>query len=107
MLQAILSIVFVNHYICCLWFWLGAQNDFGGHYGSWLESTPWPQYGPRGTFKDAAWGYQYATSLHWAISQFTPGGIAIHPQNILERMYTIGCLLFGMVIFSSFIANVT
>jgi hypothetical protein len=45
--------------------------------------------------------------LHWAIAQFTPGPQQIQPQNSWERAYTVLVLLFGMVIFSSFIASVT
>jgi len=57
--------------------------------------------------KDAPWGYQYITALHWAITQFTPGSMHIQPQNIIERMFNVWMLLFGLVVFSSFIASVT
>jgi hypothetical protein len=56
---------------------------------------------------DAPWLYQYLSSLHWAVAQFTPGPQNIQPCNSTERLFAITVLLFGLVIFSSFIAGVT
>jgi hypothetical protein len=107
LLKSILTIIGVNHYVCCVWVFLG-KTEFAD-YPSWTTAHSYPQFGDGTNRKmiNAPWGYLYFTSLHWAISQFTPGGIHIHPQNIAERLYTIICLLFGMVVFSSFLANVT
>eukprot|EP00929_Paragymnodinium_shiwhaense_P052232 TRINITY_DN26173_c0_g1_i2.p1 TRINITY_DN26173_c0_g1~~TRINITY_DN26173_c0_g1_i2.p1 ORF type:complete len:681 (-),score=171.11 TRINITY_DN26173_c0_g1_i2:361-2403(-) len=118
MITAIIKILAVNHYICCAWFGLGSlmdyqeswQNAESQGYGSWLSDTPYPQYkSDKGNMAmmDAPWTYQYAVSLHWAVAQFTPGGVHIQPQNIPERVFNIFCLIFGMVVFSSFLANVT
>jgi hypothetical protein len=45
--------------------------------------------------------------LHWALAQITPGPNNIQPQNVVERIYAVFILLFGMIIFSSFVASVT
>merc|ERR1719162_512886 len=98
----------MTHYVGCIFYWLGDQGVHG--YDTWLV-TPYFQHKKTGreqlTLGDAPWAYQYWTVLHWAITQFTPGGMHVQPQNIPERLFTIFCLLFGMVVFSSFIANVT
>lgn len=104
----ILNVVAITHYVGCVFFFIGAQHYVG--YDTWLD-TPYFQHKRsgtvQGTLNDAPWEYQYWTTLHWAITQFTPGGMHVQPQNIPERAFTIFCLLFGMVVFSSFIASVT
>jgi len=104
----VMMIVALVHYVGCVFFALGTLDIPG--YPTWL-ATPYTQHqlehGVQDTFVNAPWGYQYATALHFALSQFTPGGIHVQPQNIPERFFTIFCLLFGLVVFSSFIANVT
>merc|ERR1719174_708688 len=77
-------------------------------YHSWLRATPYPMIsGSRGSIDDAPWGYKYLLSLHWAITQFTPGSMHVQPHNIPERIFAIWCLVFGLVVFSSFLASVT
>lgn len=104
----VMMIIAMVHYVGCVFFALGTLDIPG--YPTWL-STPYTQYTrsytAEDTFQTAPWGYQYATALHFALAQFTPGGIHIQPQNIPERFFTIFCLLFGLVVFSAFIANVT
>jgi len=106
-----ISIVVVNHYICCGWYYLGSNTQIETAPYRWLSSVPYPQYDSaqlgEQKMSDATWIYQYLTSLHWAIAQFTPGPQNIQPQNAFERAYVIFVLLFGMIVFSSFIASVT
>lgn len=108
LINKIWSVLAVTHYVGCAFFFIGKSSVPG--YESWLD-TPYPQYHQGGvereTFHEAPWEYQYWTCLHWALTQFTPGGMHVQPQNIAERAYAIFCLLFGMVVFSSFIASVT
>jgi len=102
------SILMLNHYVSCLWFWIGSQSAFGSDSQRWTSALPYPQYDHGGhKFIEAPWAYQYLTSLHWAIAQFTPGPQNIQPQNCVERIFAVFVLLFGLVIFSSFIAGVT
>jgi len=108
----VFSIVMVNHYICCIWYWIGSVK-IPALFGDiptrrWLTAIPYPQYDSEGhKLDEAEWAYQYWTCLHWAIAQFTPGPQNIQPQNAAERIFAIFVLLFGMVVFSSFIAGVT
>jgi hypothetical protein len=106
LLQKILFIMALNHYIGCIFYWMGKMRIQG--YETWLTHHPYPQFGPKSiTLETAPWGYKYITSVHWAITQFTPGSMHIQAQNIPERIFSIFCLLFGLVVFSSFIASVT
>jgi len=112
----VLSILVINHYVGCGWFFLGGNSSSESEY-RWLGAIPYPQYDYKyfdgdgierqRKMTDASWHYQYTTSLHWAIAQFTPGPQNIQPQNSFERVYVVFILLFGMVVFSSFIASVT
>merc|ERR1719506_2080729 len=58
-------------------------------------------------FQDMAWEYQYLTSLHWSITQFTPGSMHVQPMNIPERAFAIAVLVAGMIIFSSIVSSIT
>lgn len=58
-------------------------------------------------FLDEQFMYRYFTSLHWSITQFTPGSMHVQPQNTGERIFAVTVLLFGMIIFSSFVSSMT
>eukprot|EP00438_Fugacium_kawagutii_P026712 Skav219970 [mRNA] locus=scaffold2879:389420:443892:+ [translate_table: standard] len=51
--------------------------------------------------------YRYATALHWSLTQFTPATVDVHPQNLVERTFAILVLIFGLVLFSSFVSSIT
>jgi len=89
-------ILFVNHVIACLWYWLGTQSVSG--YSSWVDAH---DFGIR------PWGYQYWSALHWSVTQFTPGSMHVQPHNIMERVFAVAVLLFAMIVFSSFVSSVT
>jgi len=54
---------------------------------------------------DLAW--QYTTSLHWSITQFTPASMDIYATNLAERIFSIFVLFWALVALSSIIANIT
>jgi len=89
------AIVLANHFIACGWYLI-----------SFWESTNW-----RDAFfteqEHEEFGYRYATSLHWSLTQFTPASMEVHPKNMTERFYSVVILLFAMVAFSSFISSIT
>merc|ERR1719491_764494 len=51
--------------------------------------------------------YRYLSSFHWAVTQFTPASMEIVPTNTFERLYTIVTIFFGLLMFSSFVSNMT
>merc|ERR1712136_475757 len=93
-LVMVTCIVLINHYIACGWIWLGTLTVCDG---TWLENVD-PAYGE---------AYQYATALHWSLTQFTPASMDVTATNILERTYSIVVLLFGLVTFTSFVSSIT
>merc|ERR1719162_1543985 len=86
----------ISHFLGCLWFIIGNQDIKG--YPSWVTTYD---------FMGVDWEYQYLTSLHWSITQFTPGSMHVQPQNILERAFAIAVLVAGMIIFSSIVSSIT
>jgi len=86
----------ISHFLGCFWFVIGSTAV--GGYPSWVQ---W--YGEQ----DSDWEYQYLTSLHWSLTQFTPGSMHVQPQNIPERAFAIIVLVSGMIIFSSIVSSIT
>lgn len=94
-------VLVLNHFIACLWYWVGTSfDDFGDPLEpSWVETLDWPQ--------NTTGAYRYATSLHWSLTQFTPASMEVHPQNVQERSFAIIVLIFALVTFSSFVSSIT
>mmetsp|Transcript_373 Transcript_373/g.857 ORF Transcript_373/g.857 Transcript_373/m.857 type:complete len:865 (-) Transcript_373:25-2619(-) len=88
-----LLILFVlAHSIGCFWFALGNQEN------GWVASE---------RMDDRAWQYQYLTTLHWSLTQFTPGSMAVQPSNTQERFYAVCVLFLGMLVFSGVVSSIT
>lgn len=51
--------------------------------------------------------YQYFTSLHWALCQFTPATMEVMATNTAERIFTVLTIILGLISFSSFVSNIT
>uniref|UniRef100_A0A7S1Q4G5 Cyclic nucleotide-binding domain-containing protein n=1 Tax=Alexandrium catenella TaxID=2925 RepID=A0A7S1Q4G5_ALECA len=51
--------------------------------------------------------YHYFTAFHWSITQFTPASMEVVPRNAAERLFTILTISLGLVVFSSFVSNMT
>jgi len=99
LVKMMIVILVLNHVIACGWFGTGkiAVNYF--ELPSWVT---WSE-----NFLEADIGYQYSTSLHWTLTQFTPASMDVVARNICERVYSIIVLLFAMVAFSSIVGTVT
>lgn len=89
------GILVTSHMLGCLWYWVGTMS---ADEHTWIAEYD---------IEHHDWKYKYATSLHWSITQFTPGSMNIQPQNFRERSFAVTTLVLGMVIFSSIISNVT
>lgn len=89
-------IVIVNHFIACGFYGIGNAGFFP--HANWIKEN----FGPNDSF-----GYRYATSLHWSLTQFTPASMEVHPLNTVERVYNVCALIFAMIVFSSFISSIT
>lgn len=94
MAKLIIAIALLNHFIACGWWAIGKN----GGQSSWIVKAQ--------ADEDRV-GYQYTTSLHWSLTQFTPASMEVVPTNTAERTYAVCTLLFAMVIFSSFVSSIT
>eukprot|EP00746_Dinoflagellata_sp_MGD_P137690 gnl/MRDRNA2_/MRDRNA2_71453_c0_seq2.p1 gnl/MRDRNA2_/MRDRNA2_71453_c0~~gnl/MRDRNA2_/MRDRNA2_71453_c0_seq2.p1 ORF type:complete len:524 (+),score=77.61 gnl/MRDRNA2_/MRDRNA2_71453_c0_seq2:143-1573(+) len=93
-LKMLLTIVVLCHIVACSWFGISVQQNNAG----WVKDF---DVGNSGI------GYQYTTSLHWSLTQFTPASMEIMPRTTEERVFTIFMILLGLLIFSSFISQIT
>jgi len=86
-------LIMANHLVACGWFGIGrtAHNGWVNEY-MMLE-------------RDL--GFQYSTSLHWSLTQFTPASMEVFPQNTGERLYSVIALILAMICFSSFLSILT
>eukprot|EP00439_Symbiodinium_sp_Y106_P080481 s986_g19.t1 len=97
-LKLIILLLLVNHFIAALWYSMGSLGGEG--VPNWRDA-----YNMRPEQQSIY--YRYATSLHWSLTQFTPATVDVHPQNMVERTFAILVLIFGLVLFSSFISSIT
>jgi len=94
-LKIIVFIVIVTHIFACAWYGIGASSATGP---TWVKKN----------FQEHDnIGYRYSTSLHWALTQFTPASMEVVPRNTGERIYNVWVLLCALVTFSSFISSIT
>lgn len=101
--KQLLVIVFLCHYVACGWFSISTVSQR-------THDTSWAVVHERSRMAegvDSDWDYMYASSFHWAISQFTPASVDANPTNTIERFYAITIILGGLLVFSSFIGNIS
>lgn len=86
------GILLVNHFIACLWYWVGLQEH------GWVDAV---------IVNGASESTLYITALHWSLTQFTPASMAVQPVTFTERVVAVAILLFALVTFSSFVSSIT
>merc|ERR1719313_748649 len=91
----------MTHMIACMWFMIGRWSKNGGAKMNWLQDVGLQATG------DASLAYQYLTSLHWSITQFTPASMDIYATNIGERAFSVVILYIALVALSSFIGSIS
>mmetsp|Transcript_10379 Transcript_10379/g.23455 ORF Transcript_10379/g.23455 Transcript_10379/m.23455 type:complete len:756 (-) Transcript_10379:57-2324(-) len=85
-------IVLINHFMACAWFWVGKQCEEAG----WLKDR-----------LSEHWYENYLNSIHWSISNFTPGSSPVHPVATEEVLFAVVILFFALVVFSVFVSSTT
>jgi len=91
--QMIVVLLFVNHFVACLWFAVSDAQDgttWIDHYGFRMD-----------------WQHQYVVAFHWSITQFTPSSMHVQPQNIPERITAICIVVFALVGFSYILGSIS
>lgn len=89
------TLLWLNHVICCIWYFIGTREDMSDTGYTWLDISL--RSGDM-TYREVGPFYQYLTSLHWAFTQMTPGSMSVVPQNSLERFFNVWCLLVGLFV---------
>lgn len=97
MVKLILLVVFLNHFIACIWYGMSVSVEDG--------EPAWVQDGHFVTLDTTA--YKYFTALHWSLTQFTPASMEVFPMNTGERAFAVTVLLFALLVFSSFLSSIT
>lgn len=93
--KSVVGLVIVNHYIACFWYALSRMPD---------SHRTWSKQFLKHT---NSMTYAYATSLHWALTQFTPASMEVVPQNEYERFFNAVVIIVALVAFSSFVSSIT
>jgi len=97
LLKLLFFILFLNHGIACVWYWLGRSMMADGQ-PSWVSKNE---------MMGRDIGYKYTTSMHWTLTQFTPASMEVFPQNTWERTMSVIVLMFALVAFSSFVGSIS
>lgn len=98
-LKLLVMIVCICHLIACVWYGVG-DTDSG-----WVRSLVGDD--TMDIYLDRNVGFRYITCLHWSLAQFTPAPNNLHPITTTERAFATLVLLFGLIIFSSFVSSIT
>mmetsp|Transcript_61069 Transcript_61069/g.189172 ORF Transcript_61069/g.189172 Transcript_61069/m.189172 type:complete len:766 (-) Transcript_61069:51-2348(-) len=94
--RLVVFILVINHFVACGWWAVGT-----------LVEDVDVRWTDRVKLADEGFAYSYLTSLHWALTQFTPASMEVVPTNKWERAYTILVLMLGLGAFSSFLASIS
>lgn len=88
------GVMVINHFFACGWYGVGSANELSE---SWIRELP----------EHSSMFDRYLSSYHWSIAQFTPCPTEFAPVSRYERLYAIGMLFVGLVIYSALLGNVT
>ncbi|CAE7230093.1 CNGA3 [Symbiodinium sp. CCMP2456] len=91
----------INHVLACAWFGLALLSSEIG-WRDWRSSHVL-DYG----HGDSWWLYDYLTSLHWSLCQFTPASMEVQPSNPVERGFATLTVLFALIVFSYIVGSIT
>lgn len=94
LLQMMVAFIILNHFIACVWVFIGQEADDG-----WLKQST-----SHDSSIDMLNGYMLA--LHWAISQFH-GNTDVYPGNLSERTFAVSMQVAGLLTLSVFVSTTT
>lgn len=97
---AMLLMTWITHVFCCIWYSIGMDVEDSD------TGTTWLTLGADANLKADSM-YAYLTSLHWALTQMTPGSMEVTPKSSGERVYSILVLFLGLVLSTSLISTIT
>lgn len=94
------SIFWLMHVWCCIWYVIGIDVENSDTGTTWLNHLRDVSEHEPGS------GYEYATALHWSVTQITPGSMEVVPKSSFERLYNVCILFAGLVLGTSLVATV-
>eukprot|EP00930_Biecheleria_cincta_P052289 TRINITY_DN3754_c0_g1_i1.p1 TRINITY_DN3754_c0_g1~~TRINITY_DN3754_c0_g1_i1.p1 ORF type:complete len:979 (-),score=200.80 TRINITY_DN3754_c0_g1_i1:180-3116(-) len=91
----LVTILIMCHWIACIWWSLGQSTT-----PSWISDLP--------DWYEQSFVENYALSLHWALTQFTPAtATPATPRSLLERIFNIVTILAALIVFSVSFSGIT
>uniref|UniRef100_A0A7S2L8U6 Ion transport domain-containing protein n=1 Tax=Zooxanthella nutricula TaxID=1333877 RepID=A0A7S2L8U6_9DINO len=97
-------VVMSSHFIACMWYGLSLLEspDRSTWVTQHILSDGWEE--PDGS---AHILYSYTTALHWSLTQFMPASMEVRPHNLMERVFNICVVLFGLLTFTSLVSGIS
>jgi len=95
--KMLLLLLMINHYIACGWYWVATDRESHGET-TWVSAN---------SLSNASWDHLYILSFHWSITQFTPASMDLQPENLSERQFTLGVVVFALVGFSYVVGSIS
>jgi hypothetical protein len=92
--KLVFMVMLINHFFACGWYGIG-KNSGHPNWVSDLDAI------------DATMFIRYLASYQWSLAQFTPSPTSHRPRNVPERVYAIGILFIGLVMYSAMLGHVT
>mmetsp|Transcript_63206 Transcript_63206/g.150732 ORF Transcript_63206/g.150732 Transcript_63206/m.150732 type:complete len:1126 (-) Transcript_63206:176-3553(-) len=94
-------VLIYNHLLACIWCWIGRQKDTntGNHWVDYEASLGGAAQNnglEAKRFSELSDAYIYISAFHWTVAQMTPGPIDVVAVNMLEKVFNITLLLFGL-----------
>lgn len=96
MINLVLIIFLIDHWVACLWFFIGKTTKISNE--SWLTTA---------SLENVRTTTQYMKSLYWSITTLTTVGYGdITPTNDLEIAFTLVIMFLGVSMYAFIIGNV-
>eukprot|EP00736_Rhodelphis_marinus_P013098 Rmarinus@m.20171 len=96
-------IIFVAHFMCCIWYYVGLENEVSGDGRTvlgWVAQQEWAD--------EEALYTRYITSFYWAITSMTTVGYGdIIASTTNEKLYAVGAMILGGYLFGLVIGNIS
>jgi hypothetical protein len=88
-------LLILSHVIACIFYYVGnaSRRD---HQLNWIDALD-----------DHSLAFQYASAMHWSLTQFTPASTNVDPKNTNERIFNMCIVVLGVFVFSGLISSIT
>mmetsp|Transcript_10436 Transcript_10436/g.23670 ORF Transcript_10436/g.23670 Transcript_10436/m.23670 type:complete len:1184 (-) Transcript_10436:214-3765(-) len=97
------SVLGANHLLACLWMLIG-RSATAPNGRRWIDEIAWYEADGPVAYQDTDLFYQYMVTFHWAIAQITLGTSGIGAYNSIEELFTVICLLIGLLMGTTLIS---